>query len=317
MSKITERAVFDQVYAHVINNKLFPELHRLTGNALRRRWLLDIFSSYFTILLRRLKTSFGVTGDALKWVASYLSARSQRVMIDGVLSYRFDMSFGVPQGSCPGPPLFSAYASKLFQVMKNHLPNAHAYADDSQLYLSFKPDTSMGETEARGAMDRCIRAVRAWLIIDKLKLNEDKSEFMLIGTRQQLSKVRTDSLMVGDTQVKSVSEARNLGVWFGSNFQFRSHINKACQSAFFSLHNILRIRKYLPFEAAKSLVQAFVISRIDYCNAVLYGLPAILVHRLQRVQNAAARLLTNTPRYSHITPVMVILYHSKAILIII
>ena len=77
-------------------------------------------------------------------------------------------------------------------------------------------------------MERCIRAVRAWLIVDKLKLNEDKSEFMLIGTRQQLSKVRTDSLMVGDTQVKSVSEARNLGVWFDSNFQFRSDINKTC-----------------------------------------------------------------------------------------
>ena len=70
----------------------------------------------------------------------------------------------------------------------------------------------MGETEARGAMEGCIRAVRAWLIVDKLWLNEDKSEFMLIGTRQQLSKVRNDSLMVDDTQVKSVSEARNLGV---------------------------------------------------------------------------------------------------------
>ena len=117
-------------------------------------------------------------------------------------------------------------------------------------------------------------------VADKLKLNEDNSEFMLIGTRQQLSKVRTDSLIVGDTQVKSVSEARNLGVWFYSNFQVRSHINKTCQSAFFSLYKIKRIRKYLPFEAAKSLVQAFVISRIDYSNAILYGLPAIHVNRL-------------------------------------
>ena len=142
------------------------------------------------------------------------------------------------------------------------LPNAHAYADDTQLHMSFKPDSSMDQTEA--TMERCIRAVRAWLIVDKLKLNEDKSDFLLIGTRQQLSKVRTDSLMVGDTPVKSVSEAKNLGVWFDSYFQFRSHINKACQSAFFSLYNIRRIRKYLPFEAVKSLVQAFVICRIDY-----------------------------------------------------
>ena len=217
-------------------------------------------------------------------------------MINGALSNRFDLSFGVPQGSCLGPLLFSAYASKLFQLIKNHLPNAHAYVDDTQLYLSFKPDSSMGEKEPRGAMERCIRAVRARLIVDKLKLNKDKSEFMLIGTHQQLTKVITDSLMVGDTQVKSASEASNLGVWFDSNFQFRSHINKTCQSAFFSLYNIRRIRKYLPFEAAKSLEQAFATSRIDYCNAILYGLPAIHVNGLQRVQNAAARLLANTPR---------------------
>ena len=126
------------------------------------------------------------------------------------------------------------YASKLFEVIKNHLPNAHAYADDIQLYLAFKPDSSMGETEARCAMERCIRDVRAWMIIDKLKLNEEKTEFMLIGTRQQLVKVRSDSLLVGETHVPPVNEARNLGVWFDSNFQFHSHINKTCQSAFYS-----------------------------------------------------------------------------------
>ena len=92
---------------------------------------------------------------------------------------------------------------------------------------------------------------------------------MLIGTRQQLSKVRADSLIVGDTQVKSVSEARNLGVWFYSNFQVRSHINKTCQSAFFSLYNIKRIRKYLPFEAAKSLVQAESTTVMQYYTVCL------------------------------------------------
>ena len=124
------------------------------------------------------------------------------------------------------------------------------------LFQLFKPDSSMGETEARGPMEKCIRAVRAWLIVDKLKLNEDKSEFMLIGTCQQLSKVRTDSLMVGDTQVKSVSEARNLGVWFDSNFQFHSHINKTCQSAFFSLYKI-RCIKISAFWSCKVISASF------------------------------------------------------------
>ena len=131
---------------------------------------------------------------------------------------------------------------------------------------------------------------------------------MLIGTRQQLVKVRSDSLLVGDTHVPPVNEARNLGVWFDFNFQFHSHINKTCQSAVYSLHNIRRIRKYLPLKAAKTLVQAMVISRIDYCNAILYGSLAIHIRKLQRVQNAAARLLANTARFSHITPVILDLH---------
>lgn len=157
-------------------------------------------------------------------------------------------------------------------------------------------------------MEQCIRAVRAWMVVDKLKLNEEKTEFMPIGARQQLSKVRTDSLFVARTVVSSVSEARNLGVWFDSKFQFQTHINKTCQSAFYYIYNIRRIRKFLSFEAAKTLIQALVISRLDYCNLVLYGIPAIQTNKLQSVQNAATRLLTNTSRYSHITTVMVELH---------
>ena len=94
-------------------------------------------------------------------------------------------------------------------MIKSHLPNAHAYDDDTQLYLAFKPDSFVGETDARCAMERYIRAVRAWMIIDKLKLKEEKTEFLLIGTRQQLVKVRSDSLLVVDTHAPPVNGARN------------------------------------------------------------------------------------------------------------
>ena len=122
-----------------------------------------------------------------------------------------------------------------------------------------------------------------------------------------------ESYLFGQTQriivMSSVSEARNLGVWFDSKFQFQTHVNKTCQSTFYYVYNILiRIRKFLSFEAAKMLVQALVISCLDYCNSVPYGTPAIHMNKLQRVQNAAVRLLTNTPHYSHITPVMVDLH---------
>ena len=108
------------------------------------------------------------------------------------------------------PLLFTLYASKLFEVIKHHLPSAHAYADDTQLNVSFKPDCSASEAECFSAMEKCIRAVRAWMIQDKMKLNDDKTEFLIIGTSQQLKKVRTDTLSVGDAVISPVLSARNL-----------------------------------------------------------------------------------------------------------
>ena len=83
-----------------------------------------------------------------------------------------------------------------------------------------------------------------------------------------------------------------------------SHINQVCKTAFYHIHNIRRISKYLSQESLKTLVHAFVTSRLDYCNSLLYGLPKYHISKLQRVQNAAARLVTNTKKYDHITPVL-------------
>ena len=254
------------------------------------------------ILLRRLETSFGITEAALAWFSSYLSGRSQCVSVNGETSDCYSSPFGVPQGSCLGPLLFSAYASKLFEFIKLHLPNAHAFADDTQLYFSFNPDNSLNE--AVHAMEQCIRAIRAWMQADKLKLNQNKTEVMLIGTRQQLSKVNLRSLTVGDTSVAIVNKVRNLGVWFDSQLNFNVHITKTCSLSFCSLYKIRRIRKYLSYKSAQTLILALVIGSLDYYNSLLYGLPASYIIKLQRVQNAGARLISNTTRFDHISPVM-------------
>ena len=107
----------------------------------------------------------------------------------GTLSKSFDWKCGVPQESCLGPLLFTIYVSKLFQILKHHLPFVHTYADDTQLFLSFKPSDSFSELEAVSAMQKCVCDVRAWMRGDQLMLNDNKTEFLIIGTRQQLSKV--------------------------------------------------------------------------------------------------------------------------------
>ena len=99
--------------------------------------------------------------------------------------------------------------------------------------------------EAVHAVEQCIRAIRAWMHANKLKLNENLTEVMLIGTRQQLRKVNLTTLTVGDTSVATIDNARNLGVWCDSQLNFNVHITKTCALSFCALYRIRRIRKYL------------------------------------------------------------------------
>ena len=120
-------------------------------------------------------------------------------------------------------------------------------------------------------------------------------------TRQQLQKVNLNDITVGDTVVEAKSVVRNLGSWFDRNLDMSSHISKQCTSAFYHVDNISRIRMFLSTDTTKSLVHAFVTLRIDYCNSLLYGLPASHLNKVQRVLNAAARLVCRAPHYCRIT----------------
>ena len=131
------------------------------------------------------------------------------------------------------------------------------------------------------------------MINDKLMLNDDKTEFLVMGTSKQLSKVSVSSSRVGDVDVIPVYSAKNLGSWFDSqmDMDMATHITKTCVSAFFYLYNIRHIRKYLTSECTEKLIHAFITSRLDYCNSLLYGVPDHHMQKLQRVMNASTRLI--------------------------
>ena len=156
--------------------------------------MLDLSAAFDTvkhkILLERLQYDIGISGVPLQWFKSYLSNRSQRIAVQGTLSRLFYLDCGVPQGSCFSPSLYAIYSSKLFNINELHPPDAYCYADDSQLYLSFRlADGLSSQTDAIQAMERCIEDIRHWMVSDRLLPNDEKTEFLLIGTRQQLSKV--------------------------------------------------------------------------------------------------------------------------------
>ena len=109
-------------------------------------------------------------------------------------------------------------------------------------------------------------------------------------------------MQAGESSIAPTSRVKNLGCWFDGQLKMDTQINSICKTAIFHLYNIRRIRKFLNFECAKILVNAFLTSRLDFCNSLLYGLPDNQPHKLQRIQNAAARLICNVGRFEHITP---------------
>ena len=240
--------------------------------------LLDLSAAFDTVnyevLLKRLHTytDVGIRGKALEW--SYLNERSQRIAVQGTMSRQFDLDCGVPQGSCLGPLLFVIYASNLFKIVEKHLPTTHCFADDTQLYLSFKPDDTTCLNEAINAMNECDDDLINWMITDKLMINDDTTEYLLVGTRRQLAKINTAcSITVGEYDIDPSFCVRNLGVWFDSHLSMSTHVTKLCNSAFYHSHNIRCIRKKLSRDSLLALVHAFITSRLDFCKGLLYGFP--------------------------------------------
>ena len=162
--------------------------------------LLDLSATFdmvdHKILLERLENYFGSNGMALQWIESYLTNLSQRVVIGdmnttGTKSEGISLEFGVPQGSVLGPILFTLYICPLGQICAIQV-QYHLYADDQQIYLSFKPGPVgvwLAQDDCIHQMERCIEEIRNWMARNMLKLNDEKTEFIIFGTHQQLKKL--------------------------------------------------------------------------------------------------------------------------------
>ena len=194
--------------------------------------LLDLSAAFDTIskdkLLTRLEEEFGITNTCLKWIESYLTQCTQRVIVGSSRSDPVTLKFGVPQGSVLGPILFTLYTCPLVRICRKHSIGYHLYADDQQIYLSFKPQIKGSCEQCIKRLEDCIAEICQWMTLNLLKLNDDKTEFILFGTRQQLSKLDTIpvSIAIGDTMVHPVEMVRNLGYIMDKLLKNTAHINK-------------------------------------------------------------------------------------------
>ena len=238
---------------------------------------------------------------------SYLEGRFQQVKIGGQCSSKQRLEYGVPQGSVLGPQLFNVYTAPLGRIIRAHGFECHFYADDTQIYISVKPVQADMDT-AVSDLQKCIDDIRVWMRENFLKLNDDKTEVLVFGSRQQLAKVTIPGVRIGDSLISSVSSVRNLGGMFDTEMSMRTQVNTLCNAARFHIRSIGKIRRYLDKESCEKVVHAFVTSRLDMNNSLLAGLPSTVLVKLQRCQNIAARVITRTRATDHITPVLMDLH---------
>jgi len=136
---------------------------------------------------------------------------------------------------------------------------------------------------------------------NRLKLNQDKTQFMWLGSPHQLSKVRLQSIRLGDVDIKISTEALCLGVLLDSALTFAPHARRLCSKSFYHLRQMKTVLKSLTQDAATTLVHAFITCRVDYCNSVLHRVSAVNVQPLQNVLNAAAPIILRKRKFDSIT----------------
>ncbi len=253
--------------------------------------LLDLSAAFDTVnhqILLSTLMKMVISGTALQWFKSYLSCRSSRVSWRGEVSKSQFLTTGVPQGSVLRPLLLSIYMSSL--VIQKHGFSYHCYADDTQLYFSFQPD----DPTVAACIADCLTDISGWMKDHHLQLNLAETELLVVSANPALH--HNISIQLGSSTITPSRTARNLGVVIDDQLSFTDHIATMALSCRFALYNIRKIRPFLSKQAAQLLVQALVLSRLDYCNALLAGLPACTIKALHLIQ------IFNEPKKAHVTP---------------
>ena len=196
-----------------------------------------------------------------------------------------------------GPLLFILYTSDLGRIDDEHGVGSHFYVDDTQLYVSATPQMISGfETRPVACMD----ALGSWMASNCLKINPAKTDIMRCATHQRQHQRCSDTVTFSGETIQPAPTIRDLGVILDTELSFSPHINLLVSRCFYQLRRIKSCVRSLPADAAKSVVNSFVISRIGYCNCLLAGCHKYQLDRLQTVMNTAARIILGLRKYDSI-----------------
>ncbi len=262
---------------------------------------LDLSSAFDSvdhgILLDRLSATYGISGMAHDWFKSFVTDRTHFVQCRSSKSLPHAFPCGVPQGSVLGPIIFILYTQDIIPLVQNFGLNISVFADDIQVYGSCTPgDTS----QLCARLTSCISSVGSWLRSNKLLLNQTKTDFMWLSTKQRQRSVPSDPIVLDNHSIQPVSSVKCLGVIFDCNLSFDTHITKTVSTCFGVLRQLRTVRRCIAAPLLVKLIVSLVLSRLDYCVVLLAGLPQNRLHRLQSIINASVRLVFRLPWRCHV-----------------
>jgi len=153
-------------------------------------------------------------------------------------------------------------------------------------------------------LQNSLQQITSWMTANLFTLNSSKTEFLLIGLKQQLSKLH-------DSSLTTTHSSRNLGFIFDEHLTFSDQISALSKSCCYHIRELRCIRPYLDFKTASTIATSIVHSKLDYCNSLYHNLPNYQLNRLQQTQDSLARAVVKAPKSSHITPILKSLHWLK------
>ena len=330
-SKVVERVVFNQLVQYLDSNNLIHPNHHgsrtgfSTASALIQMYdtwaeevdkgnmvgvmMVDLSAAFdmvdYSLLLEKLEL-FGLDRKSVDWMTSYLIGRRQSVMVDGSLSPPLGIECGVPQGSILGPLMYILYTNDIPDLPHNHpvsishpTPYCHecggtvSYVDDSTFSFAHSDPEVMSST-----LTFQYKVIANYMAANKLKINDDKTHLLVLGTKKMDEKRRRVSMQAGNHTIVSSNQERLLGCMVSTNLKWRNHILDGEQSMVKQLNSRVNALSMIStkgdFSTRLMTANGIIVSKICYLIQLWGGCEGYLIHTLQVLLNKAARLVTRS-----------------------
>ena len=240
------------------------------------------------LLLDILHKRFGIAETALQWYQNYLRPWGMKVCINDAYSSIRSLNYSVPQGSASGANLFTAYCTSIESVIQASI-TINGFANDHSIRKSFNAGSQDQESQSIILMMDMVVNIASWMDTMCLKLNPDKTEFIMFGYGNQLDKCKTSYVTISDSTIPKSPSVKYLGVTLDENLNLKEHILTKCRIAISNFVRICDIWQYLTTDACTTLVLGLCNRHLDYANALYYGLPNKTISHLQMVQSMCVK----------------------------